>query len=229
MGILKRGLETLGHGSTIWTFLPTAWQGVVTTGLTAVTGYFGYLTGGMFYALVGGAIVFACCCAAIYFIVRLSIFMGVFERVSITAVGIQDIGLKEDPNRLTHITMFFLLKNDSQRLVFYRLRRAHNELAGKVHPSAGVDRSILILQTAAEVPVTLPTLEDFALPEESGIGAPEGRLEVEIEYGPSRDDLCYLIRYVGATALGISYNKGAKKGKFAMGARVLELIHQRLG
>jgi hypothetical protein len=225
----KRAFEAIGHGSTVWTFLPTAWQGAVTTALTVVTGYFGYQSGGVFFALVGGTIVFACCCAAAYFVLRVARLMSVFERVSIVAVGIQDGGFSDEPNhRVTYLTMNFVLKNDSERLVFYRIRRAHNELSGKVHPGAGVDRNILILQVGASATVGLPTLKDIALPGGDVRTAPEGRLEVEIEYGPFVDDLCYLMRYVSQTGLGVVFNKETKSAQLNMAASVQELTHEKV-
>src|SRR5258708_4377519 len=126
MRFIKGALTWAGHGTTLWGLLPTPWQAGIVTALGAVTAYFGYQAGGLAWAIVLTTAVFAFVMMGIYFALGIASRVSVFQRISISKLAISDIrvtGDNPDNYKIEVINLIATVKNDSQRLVFYRIRR----------------------------------------------------------------------------------------------------------
>jgi hypothetical protein len=229
---IKR-LWDLGNGAlTLWGIVPSPWQAVIIAMLGSVTGWAGYRIG-LFAGILGGLGAVVLCLMALYYRTLLVQQNTVFERILVKNIGFASISfgddLKNNPE-ISAITFKVDFSNDSQRLIFYRIRRANCSLAGKVNQDADINPSYVgILPIGSPQGIMLATIHDVKLPHNGGTG-PQGKLELEIEYGSTRDKLDCLFRYVAEPQLGlwVEIEPTPQVRQCMLVAPIKELAHERI-
>lgn len=180
--------------------------------VTGVTAWFGFQELGkaqaIFYAM--GVLAFGLTCVFLW--LRITSIVGIFRRLSVAALQIPNAAVDGSKNNqvtlLNGINIQAVLRNDSQLLMFYRLRRANNSIESKVPPKHAVDRTVLIVPPNGGVSViNMATIEDVRPKNKDGRF--DGHLELEVEYGPAEDSLDYLLRYVADIQIVFGAKPGA--------------------
>lgn len=198
-GFFKRSLEWGGNITNLWIFVPAAWQTAITAALSAVTAYFGYKDFGIAQAVFYASGVMAFGMTVVFLWLRISSLVGVFQRISLVAIAVPNVALDSPrpghPIGVKGINMQCVLRNDSQVLLFYRLRRIANMMEQRVPPTHPLDRNIVIIPpNGAMQPINFATIEDipFASRKDPRIS---GHVDIEVEYGPAADELDFLFHY----------------------------------
>jgi hypothetical protein len=134
----------------------------------------------------------------------------VFERITVEAIEILDAafeGPSDDrkiPTHIRHLTLQCRLKNHSERNIFFRIKREHHSIGGKVRPDAHFDPGIQVIPVKGSLNIALATINRIELPQESGPTPLKGKIELEIEYGPKEDKLYYLFDYIGEPSIAFA-------------------------
>lgn len=195
-------------------------------GLTVILGL---PTLGFAQAIFLGTGVAAFTMAAIYFFVRLSAIAGVFQRLSVESFGFLQLAFDPATSTLTHINLMAKLKNDSQRLLFYRLRRAYVSIAKQTSADHKVDENVLIIAVGGTAQIQFSTIGNVQMAFGGG-EAPKGVLELEVEYGSTPEHLPYLFRHVAEIHLVGSLSDqpgGTKALALAPITAIRQLEHKR--
>jgi hypothetical protein len=226
--MLKKVFDLFGHGSTAWALLPVGWQAAITTALSAVTGYFGYETGGVFYALVGAAAMFAFGMAGAYFALRLHRMNSVFERLTVEAIAVVQAGIMGNKEKtefaIRYLTLECHLRNTSERTMFMQIRRANHSMAGVTVPGPAKHSSeISIIPPGVLQKIVMATLPDIKI----GGGELSGHLEFEFLYGSARDSLRYMLLYQGEPKLSLLLNTEAGGGELTIQTLIIKHLHER--
>jgi hypothetical protein len=223
---IKPALDATGYGQFLWGLLPATWQTAISTGLTAASAYLGYQSGGLFYALLGGVACFAFCMVAIHQWININRLTSVYHRLHVGELGLANVAAAKDPFRIPALTMQVQLKNDGARPIFFRLHRASHSLAGRTNDAGGVDPGLMILPENSPQQIVLATLSDIPITGEVGGEGPKARIEIEIDYGPSGDNLAYRMHYIANIQLGIMATE--ESAAFTLMGGVKVLTHTRL-
>jgi hypothetical protein len=228
--IVKAIWDFISGAATLWGFLPAAWQAAIVAGATAMTAYLGYEGGGLFWATIGASAVFAFTTAGLYYALLFWKQITVFERLVVEMVDIIDVsasGPKEDTaGIIDHITLHCILRNHGERNLFFQLRREHHSLGGRVNPDAHIAPGVNVIPPRERAKLMLATLNDLRLPKDGGEPL-KGKLELEIEYGPREDNLCYLLDHVGELGLSAVVLPSEKRGELRLIAWLKRNTHKR--
>jgi hypothetical protein len=200
--------------------------------LTVLTAYFGARDTNIAEAIFLATGVLAFGMTVVFLSIRISQLIGIFQRLSVGTLGISAVSLdKNHPTHINHINIFCTLRNDSQRLMFYRLRRSYHSLGRQTPISDQVDQTVVIIPAFGGIQqVNLATIEKVPLIKAIGTTVspgPAGTIELEVEYGPERDELEYLMHYKADIQVGISTPIGSKEQRAEMTSalKVLEHTH----
>lgn len=199
----------------------------ISSGTGILSGYLQFQSGGsiawMFmFALAGAA--FTMVILYYYFLAKK--LLSVFQRVSVKEVRILQAGMKGEPSApiLHHLTFQPVLRNHSDQIMYFKIRRALNVVNGVVRPGNSITGMVEVIQANAEQPFILATLPDILVVPGT---APSGTIELEILYGSSPDKLPYLFSYTGETAIQIYGDTEAKKADLKLTAMIREISHKK--
>jgi hypothetical protein len=224
----KNLVEWGGNTYTLWGRLPAAWQTFITAGFTAATAWLGIPEVGLARAIFYSSGVLAFGMTTVFLGLRIGQILGMFQRLSLASFGISSTTLNTDDTKIEHLNLFVVLRNDSQRPMFYRLKRMHVVLERTTPVSETVDDKNIIIIPAfgGTQQVSFSTIEKVPLPKTK---APEGSIEVEIEYGSSAADLDFQLREV--VTMGISIfstmpiqGNGKSKNRQQVGQKQVQLM-----
>lgn len=230
-GFFRRSVDIGGHVTTLWSFVPVAVQTAITGALTAVTAYFGYYEVGIaraiFYA--SGVLVFGM--TFVFLWLRIASIIGIFRRLSIAAFQVPNAGVDKSKNgkvlSLSGLNAQMVLRNDSQQLMYYRLRRTAHSLEGKVPISPGTDKSVIIIPPNGGMQVVnFATIEGIVT--SSKDSRFKGHVDVEVEYGSSMDDLDYLFHYAADYQVVFTPMPGSNEFRIDQIASVRALEHSKI-
>jgi hypothetical protein len=222
---IKKLWDWTGSATTAWGILPSTWQAGATGALSAVTGWLGYKEAGLAQAIFLAAGVFAFGMAAIFFALRVAAITGLFQRLSIPGVGVHTAAMGKGQS-IAVLSLNCVLRNDSQRLMFYRLKRATSSVARQVGSNNSVDKNIIIIPpNGGTQTVFFSSIEN--IPYKNGGAAPSGSIELDVEYGPSADDLKYVFSYGADVQIGIAKNKAKNETQLTVVSSVTTYIHSR--
>lgn len=223
----KRISGLVQGATTVWGLLPANWQLVVTGIATVVTGYFGFQTGGIFWALIGASAVLAFGLMSLLLWIVLTKLTSVFERLTVETIGMSGGNLhkgKDGRNRntwtLKHLTMELQLRNHSQRTLYFKIKRLTHSMSGKTlkdPPKLAEGISIVPPQTIQKI--LLATLPDLPV-----VNDMTGHIDLEIVYGSDKDDLRYLFVYESTPAMAISIGKNGQ-GQIQITAPIIKHLH----
>jgi hypothetical protein len=125
--------------------------------------------------------------ASIYYVIR---HRSVFERLRYART--EPIIVNPDPQAGSIGVMFKAhLQNMSlTRSMYVSVNRADASLQGRVHPEPTLLNDVMIVPAFSEFAVSTAAVPDVDVSKEI-----KGKLEFEILYGPSPDNLCYMLSY----------------------------------
>lgn len=224
-----RWWDWVSGGSTVWGLLPATWQTAATTALSAATAYLGYQAGGLFYALLGGAAMFALGMAGAYYTILFNRQTSIFERLGLDRIapiqaGITATGSKEAPEFSIHgLTLEVQLQNHSERNVWIKIKRSHHSIAGQTNEGPVSDLANII-PPHGDLKIVLETLPDIKI----GTEQINGSIDMEILYGPDKDDLRYLFSYVSKPAMGVLIDTHTGVGQLSITSPITKYEHVRL-
>jgi hypothetical protein len=100
-----------------------------------------------------------------------------FQRLSVPFYGISSISLSEDISEIEHVNFSAQLRNDSQRPMFYRLKRMHVVVEQRTGLSETVDPSVIIIPAyAGTTGLNFATIQHIPL--HKGAEGPKGQVEL---------------------------------------------------
>jgi hypothetical protein len=207
----------------VWDFILFAIPFVLPPGAGGMTAYSAWLENEPSHLILLYSLAAFCLCAvaiaAVHYVIRHRVL---FERLRYART--EPIMVQPDLEKKT-VGIFFKcsLQNMSlTRSMYVSVKRADLRLQGRVHPEpTHLDKVIIV-----------PAFSDFsiasaAVPEVDTSKEIRGRMEVEILYGPSPDDLPYLLEY------DIDANIDIRKltlegGQLIFAAPVKKYLHRRV-
>lgn len=209
---VRNTVEVGGNVTTLWGLLPAAWQTLVTAGLTALTAWFSSHEVGIGQAIFYSSGVLAFGMGTVFMSLRISQILGMFQRLTVAGFGISSIVLNDADREIDHLNLNCILRNDGQRPMFYKLKRIHVTMERQGPASSNVDSTVIVIPAfGGTQSINFPTIEDIPIPKDR---APEGQLELEIDYGPDADALEFHLRQVIALGIAIySTTPVAKKNR----------------
>jgi hypothetical protein len=142
---LRNVVELGGNDYTLWGLLPAAWQTFITAGFTAATAWFGIPEVGLARAIFYSSGVLAFGMTTVFLSLRIAQILGMFQRLALASFGITSIILSSDETQIEHLNLFVVLRNDSQRPMFYRLRRMHAVMERRTPISETIDDKNVII------------------------------------------------------------------------------------
>jgi hypothetical protein len=231
---LKKPFEWGSNAASAWGLLPATVQTAATAMLAGATGYFGLLEVGIAQAIFYASGVFAFGMTTIYLSLRISQILGQFQRLSIPQIGISSASMDKKPNsdEIEHLNMFFILRNESQRPMFYKLRRTQHNLGQRSPIADGVDESIVIIPATGGIQqVNLPTIQKVPLGKKVGdqpVPAPAGTIEVDVDYGPASDELDFHLHYKATIQVAITQPLGSKEKRAELMSSLKILKHTKI-
>jgi len=230
MAKLRKIWDSASAGSTIWALLPSTWQTAITTGAGVVTAYFGFEAGGIFYALLGGAGMFLIATAGAYYAILLNRQVSIFERIGIDQITIVQAAMigkgsqeKPDGFLIRGLTLEVHIKNHSERNIWTKIKREHHSIANQTTESPPYN-VVNVIPAHGFLKILLATLPDISL----GAERITGTVDLEILYGPDKDDLRYLFLYISKPALGIQIDTGSGSGQLNMAIPITKNEHERV-
>jgi len=197
-------------------------------GIGIVSGALPPIVGGYWAWVPLGAVVgFAFAMMALSFILQVRKRATIFQQISIDGVGIMDVGVvgldgSEKLHKLTNLTLKCTLRNHSEQTVFYSLRRVTHSVQGRT-PTRSMEEQVNIVHAKSIQLFSLATLPDIEL----GHDLPKGHIDLEIAYGPSKDNLRYLFRYESTPLIGWTYYAERKSGQLNIISPIKRIAHER--
>lgn len=231
-------MDRVSFAWTMWGLLPTTWQAAMAAVFSAVVGYFGFQTGGMFYALLGGISAFSIGMFGIFFAILVARQVGIFEKLAIREIGISDVGadLKQNVLReVKNLTMNFVVQNNSSRNIYFRCRRATLSMMNQTNQAAEVSKNTHVVPAGQPQMLLFATILSikpkiiFGVTRETPL---VGKIELEITYGPSSENMPYLFYYESTPSIGtslIQQPKGLPQVQFKVVAPITRYGHKKLG
>jgi hypothetical protein len=230
MGFFKKSFEIGGHVTTFWTFVPAAVQTAISAGLSAVTGYFGYQELGIARAIFLATGVMAFGMMITFLWMRISQISGVYQRISVMAFGVPNFGLDvlRAPTVVTGLNMQCLLRNDSQVLMFYQLKRAGNVMERRVPANTKVDNNIVVIPPngGAQI-INFATIENIPFSSKKEL-VMSGSIDMLVAYGPAKDDLCFLFHYAADTHIVFAKTPDGKNHAANMVTSITAFEHSKV-
>jgi hypothetical protein len=210
--------------------MPAAWQTAVMGTATLVTGYFGFQTGGVFYALIGASAVFSFVMFGLFLMTMMTRMVSSFEKIAVEQISLFSPMLdqiKDGRNRkawmLKNLTYEIILRNHSQQTLYFQTRRASHSMAGKtLIGEHKVSSNVNIIPAMTAQKIMLQTLPD--IPIADGMA---GLVDLEIVYGDERDSLKYFFVYECTPQLSIIVQKNGS-GQIAVSSPILKNFHEIL-
>jgi hypothetical protein len=227
---LKRLLDFASGATTLWGLMPAAWQTVVVAGATTVTAYFGWQNVNPFYACIGTAGVFALSMIGVFLATAVPKLTGVFEKLTVEQINIFNPVLQQDKdgrNRkvsvLRNLMFECVLKNHSQQIVYFQIKRASQSMAGKtVVGEPKLSPLICIVPPFSYQKIALQSLPDITVAD-----GMIGLIDLEIWYGDARDNLEYKFMYESTPQLGVIMQRNGE-ASLSMNAPITKHIHEKV-
>jgi hypothetical protein len=192
--------------------------------MSGLTAYFGLGEVGKAQAIyyASGVLAFGMCC--VFLSLRIAQILGMFQRLSVAAVGVGNFSMNQNQTVITHLNAAFTLRNDSQRIMFYKLKRVHLSIETIGPKDLSVDESLVIIAPFGGIQsVNCATLQNIPAPK--GGPAPTGHLEVQVLYGDDKDSLHYLFTY--KAVVNVLLMKVNKELQATMSTQLKLLHHER--
>jgi hypothetical protein len=227
----RRFWGLLSNAPTVWGFLPSSWQLAVAGAASAMTAWFGYWQGGIFYALIGASMVFAFSMFGIVLWVFLTRSLSVFERLIVESVGPSQAHFHESKDGrnkkywvIRGLTLECVLRNHSQQTVYFQIKRATHSMLGLTVPPNKPDAkpAISIVPPKSLQKITFATLPDIKVQDDM-----KGHIDLEILYGPSKDKLHYLLLYESAPMMGAVISKKGQS-QITINAPIIKHTHEKV-
>ncbi len=194
--MLKSFTTWLSQATGLWRVLELLFPslgGFMTGWLAALGGVPAHLV--LFYSL--GAVCFcALSVACVHYVIR---YRAIYERLRYA--GTEPLFVNPNPTANTIGIMFKCkLMNMSQTCSMYiELRRCDARLQGRTNTDPVLKDTIVIVPPFSDFAINTAAVPDINVSQEI-----KGKLEIEIAYGPSPDDLRYLLAYELEPRLDIS-------------------------
>jgi hypothetical protein len=218
--------ELVSGGSTIWGFLPSAWQSAIVSAVSAMTAYLGFEYGGLLFAMLSGGAMFAFGMAGAYYTILLNRQTSIFERFGVDQIAVIQasiVGNKEKQEFFIHgLTLEVHFMNYSERSIWMQVRRAHHSIGGQTTDSEP-SKLISIIPARGVQKLNLATLPDIKV-----IDPINGSIDLEILYGPAQDELKFLFYYVCKPAVGMLLDTQVGAGQLTITFPITKHEHQRL-
>jgi hypothetical protein len=213
-------LRRLSAMYSLWGLLPTTWQLAVTGAVSAVTAYFGYHNGGIFYAIVGAVFVFAVGTVGVFFLMLIARNVGIFGKLAVREIGLPSFTAETKSrivSEIKYLTMSFTLGNNSQRDIHFKVVRGDLSVLGQINQSASISPMVHIMPSFQGQALLFATIDKISLPKiEPNKPSPIiGRIRLDIKYGPNGSALGYLLRYEADLSFGLSVTPSADKKSFS--------------
>jgi hypothetical protein len=226
----KKTWEFISGAATLWGFMPAAWQTVLVAGATSVTGYLGWQTATPFYACIGAAGVFALSMFGVFLINAGAKLTGTFERLTVEQINLFNPTLQQDKDGrnkkiflLKNLTFECVLKSHSQQMMYFKIKRASQSMAGRTI----VGEPKLSSLTSIVPPFSYQKITLQSLPDIDVADGMIGVIELEILYGEDKEDLKYKFTYESAPQLAIVFQKGGN-ATIAMNAPITKHAHEQI-
>jgi hypothetical protein len=226
----RKSIEAGGHVTTVWSFIPAALQTSVTAGLSGVTAYFGYQELGIARAVFLATGVMAFGLTVTFLWLRISQILGIYQRLSVGALGVPNVALdsSQKPTKVSGINIQCVLRNDSQVLMFYQLKRVRNVMESRVPATHTVDHNIVTIPPNGGTQViNFATIEDIPFPDKKELRT-SGNVELEVAYGRAKDELDFLFRYTSDLQVVFSKLPGSKNYRVDAVSSVTGFEHSKL-
>jgi hypothetical protein len=225
-----RIISAISGASTLWGFMPAAWQTAVMGAATLVTGYFGFQSGGIFYALIGASVVFACVMFGIFLMTAMTRMVSSYEKLAVEQISLFNPMLnqaKDGRNKKTwtlkNLSYEVTLRNHSQQTLYFQTRRATHSMAGQTLVGQhNISPHVNIVPAMTAQKIMLQTLPDIPV-----VDGMVGRIDLEIAYGDDREKLNYLLMYICAPHLSITVQKNGG-GQIAINCPIEKNLHEKL-
>ncbi|WP_426525628.1 hypothetical protein [Bradyrhizobium sp. McL0615] len=225
----KRAIEVGGHATTVWTFIPAAVQTAITAALSGVTAYFGYHELGIARAIFLATGVMAFGLSVVFLWVRLSQMLGMYHRLSLASIGTPNVSLdsEQKPTTITGITFQCVLRNDSQAVMFYQLRKTNIVLEQRVPSQRAVDDNVVVISPfGGTQSISFATIENIPFQNRKDLRI-SGQIEIEIAYGPAKDDLKFLFLYAANVQVAFGKNPSQKNHSVVGGTSITKYEHTK--
>ncbi len=221
--------DFISGAATLWGFMPAAWQTVLVTGATTLTGYLGWQSAGPFYACIGAAGVFALSMIGVFLATAMPKLTGVFEKLTVEQINIFNPILQQDKdgrNRkvsiLRNVTFECVLKNHSQQMVYFQIKRASQSMAGKtIVGEPKLSPLICIVPPFSYQRIILQSLPDITVSD-----GMIGLIDLEILYGEEKNNLEYKFIYESTPQLGVVVQRNGD-ASISMNAPITKHIHEK--
>jgi hypothetical protein len=142
---LNKSVNIGGHITTVWSFVPAATQTAITTALSGMTVYFGYQELGIARSIFLGTGVMAFGMSVVFFWARISQMLSTFQRLSVAGFVVPNSGIDAPKNKISGINVQCIIRNDSQQLMFYKIKRMHQLIESKGAKDHSVDRNAMTI------------------------------------------------------------------------------------
>jgi hypothetical protein len=232
-------LRRVGYFYSVWGLLPTTWQLSVTGAVSAVTAYLGFQYGGLFYALIGAVFVFTLGTIVVFFLMLIARNIGVFGKLAVREIGITSFTAEtksKSVSDIRYLTMNFLIGNNSQRDIHFKLERADHSVLGQINQGAVASVMTHIVPSFQQQLLLFATIDKISLPKiDPNTPSPiTGKIRLDIKYGPAGNAMGYLLRYEADLSFGIAVTPNADKNSFSqVHLSILPMVkvydHRRVG
>lgn len=221
----------LSGATTLWGLLPTTWQAAITTAATGVTGYFSYQEwGGVTWALLTSSAVFAMTSIGFWIWFGVTRLVSVFERLTVDQIAVVQAILHEEKDGrnkkrwlIKGLTLECHLRNHSPLTLYFKPKRIGHSMAGKTcSGSPKIMDQVSIVPPQTNQRILLATLPDIEIGDDQLIG----HIDLEILYGPAKDDLRYLFLYESEPGMSVFINQKTGKGEIKLSAPIKRHLHE---
>ncbi len=188
----------------------------------AMTAWLAHFDQPLYLVIFYGSGVFAFCGLGLYAINRYFRENALFEHLRLDRTE----PLLLEPNLESNSVSIMLkctLENSSDRIMYSRLKRVDTHLQTRVNPAAELKDDVFLLPPKSKQPFQTAAIPNIQLG-----GRPiEGRLAVEVLYGPKPDKLRYMMTYELAPTLEIA-NMTEKGAQIIFVAPIVKYKHERV-
>lgn len=212
-------------------------------GAAVVTAYIAHILGEHGHWIIVAAVaVFTFTVMSIYYILLVKRQISVFGDLvmdQISVKGAAALGFEPPPpqkknkppplapaKKISHLTIECLLRNNSERTIFFKIRRESHSMEGKINTNTPTFDQVFVVPARLTAPLFLATLPEFEI---TPPNAPKGYVDLEILYGPSEETLRYLFRYEGEMQLAVSHDQKTGQIMLTMITAIKKYKHERLG
>jgi hypothetical protein len=198
------------------------------TTLSGMTVYFGYQELGIARAIFLATGVMAFGMSIVFFWARISQMLSTFQRLSMLGVAVPGASIDAPKGKVTGINLQCILRNDSQMMMFYRLKRVHHTFERIGPKDTGVDQNVVVALTPGNpAPINFATIEDVPFPDKK-VKRISGNFDLEVEYGPAIDDLKFELQYKSDLSVVFNPIPNSKEFRIDLGASMKLFKHSRV-